>query len=69
MSKAESQHPAQVRARRIEVITEYLKEEKIPEAERAEKIVAYSIITWGVSLQTARDYAFVVNLQFGEGNN
>ena len=69
MSKAESQHPAEVRKRRIEVITGYLKAKKIPEAERAERIVAYSIKTWGVSIQTARDYSFVIMLQLGDDYN
>jgi hypothetical protein len=60
MSKDQSQHPAEVRKRRLEVITGYLKSEKIPEAERAEKIMVYAIRTWGVSKQVAKDYAFVV---------
>ncbi len=68
MPETKSQHPAQVRARRIAALTEYIKDTAFKADERAEKLVAYSIRTWGVSKQTAKDYTFTVMLQVDEVN-
>lgn len=68
MAETQSQHPAQVRARRIAALTEYIKDTDFKADERAEKLVAYSIRTWGVSKQTAKDYMLTVILQVEEVN-
>ena len=68
MTETKSQHPAQVRARRIAALTEYIKHTDIEANERAEKLVAYSIRKWGVSKQTAKDYTLTVMLQVEEVN-
>ena len=58
MSDIKSQHPASVRARRIEELKEQIRDKQgLDHKEIKDNLILYARRHWGVSRQTAQDYA------------